>query len=380
MGSEIVIKGNSSYEMLSKMADEVFEPNYLAHKIIECYGQQKANSQAVAWGNVFSNISVQVINKDTKEKLGDRINKSDRLKRQFIEEISKLMDKGVEMDSRNFYCAPHNLGKPDEKLEINFMVGYKKDILHKMGVFIVKMGVVYQGDEYEECQNDKGQPYPLHKCHYIMAVMQAKRDAAQSIINKIQFGYVCYKYKEEQRILMIPKEQISCSLKKTTEGTSYSIKLNALGIYGAIEVILWKKLFNEIIYNDIAYNYEFEKSEQIEQQPKPKESIAEITKRKALEDFKKEKEQKEQKIKEAEQVEVEQTPIESTWLKKHKNFVDSAHGDLDRLRSGALTYENMHVGPDVPTEQDKQAIIAYVNSKIAEAEKGTETNEKEGMF
>lgn len=110
-----------------------------------------------------------------------------------------------------------------------------------------------------------------------------------------------------------------------------------------------------------------------------KESIAEINKRKALEDLKKEKEQKEQKIKEAEQVEVEKT-TESQWLRKHKNFVDSAQGDLDRLRSGASTYENMHVGPDVPTEQDKQAIIAYVNSKIADAEKGTEPNEKEGMF
>ena len=119
-------------------------------------------------------------------------------------------------------------------------------------------------------------------------------------------------------------------------------------------------------------------TEQPEQQKK--ESIAEITKRKALEDLKKEKEQKEQKIKEAEQVEVEEKPTESTWLRKHKNFVDSAQGDLDRLRSGALTYENMHVGPDVPTEQDKQAIIAYVNSKIEEAEKEAETNEKEGMF
>ena len=117
------------------------------------------------------------------------------------------------------------------------------------------------------------------------------------------------------------------------------------------------------------------------EQPKPKESIAEITKRKTLEDFKKEKEQKEQKIKEAEQVEVEEKPTESQWLRRHKNFVDSAQGDLGRLRSMALTYGNMRVGADGPTEQDKQAMIAYVNSKITEAEKKeAEKNEKEGMF
>lgn len=118
------------------------------------------------------------------------------------------------------------------------------------------------------------------------------------------------------------------------------------------------------------------------EQPK-KESIAEITKRKALEDLKKEKEQKEQKIKEAEQVEVEveEKPTESQWLKKNKAYVDGQSNNLDWLRTAILTYQNIKVEEGKFTEKDKEAMIAYVNSKIEEAEKKeAEKNEKEGMF
>ena len=120
--------------------------------------------------------------------------------------------------------------------------------------------------------------------------------------------------------------------------------------------------------------------EKTTEQPKPKESIAEITKRKALDALQKEKEQKEQKIKEAEQVEVEEKTTDSAWLKKNKAYVDGQSNNLDWLRTAILTYQNIKVKEGKFTEKDKEAMIAYVNSKIAEAEKGTETNEKEGMF
>jgi len=112
-----------------------------------------------------------------------------------------------------------------------------------------------------------------------------------------------------------------------------------------------------------------------------KESIAEIKKRKALEDIKKEKEQKEQKIKEAEQVEVEEKPTEGQWLKKNKAYVDGQSNNLDWLRTAILTYQNIKIEEGKFTDKDKEAMIAYVNSKITEAEKKeAEKNEKEGMF
>ena len=120
--------------------------------------------------------------------------------------------------------------------------------------------------------------------------------------------------------------------------------------------------------------------EKTTEQPKPKESIAEITKRKALDALQKEKEQKEQKIKEAEQVKKKKKTTDSAWLKKNKAYVDGQSNNLDWLRTAILTYQNIKVEEGKFTEKDKEAMIAYVNSKIAEAEKGAEPNEKEGMF
>ena len=84
--------------------------------------------------------------------------------------------------------------------------------------------------------------------------------------------------------------------------------------------------------------------EKTTEQPKPKESIAEITKRKALDALQKEKEQK---IKEAEQVDnqadtVEQPqpaqtetvadkPVKESWLSKHCKHIDAHANDLSYL-------------------------------------------------
>jgi len=332
MSNEIMVQ-DENFNKLSNIANTMFEENYLLNKIIECYGETKAKGQIIAWGNVFSNIDCQIINKDTKQTLGDAINKSNRLKRQLIEEISKLIEKGVEMDSRNFYCAPHDIGKPNEKLEINFMVGYKKDILHKMGVYIVNMGVVYDGDDYCIKQNDKGQQYPYHCCKNIMKVIATTKFNISDLIKQIKFGYVCYKYKEEQRILTIPKEQIKISLEKTANDKNFSIKLNALGVYGAIEVILWKKLFNEVIYNDVAYDYEFEKNvrsnvnnEQLAQERFKAKAMAKYSQNKAENDEKKSTNDTEDKtMQEAEKVD------SKTKYETLKDLIISAKNDQTRL-------------------------------------------------
>ena len=135
------------------------------------------------------------------------------------------------------------------------------------------------------------------------------------------------------------------------------------------------------------------------EQPK-KESIAEITKRKALEDFKKEKEQKEQKIKEAEQVDgqvdateqpqpaqtetVADKPVEETWLSKHCKHIDAHVNDESYLYKLLEKYEALPTKSERYSEDDRKKVIdkvqTLIKAKQTSAAKQASAKEKEGMF
>ena len=140
--------------------------------------------------------------------------------------------------------------------------------------------------------------------------------------------------------------------------------------------------------------------EKTTEQPKPKESIAEITKRKALEDLKKEKEQKEQKIKEAEQVAdqadateqqqpaqaetVADKPVEESWLSKHCKHIDAHANDESYLYKLLEKYEALPAKSERYSEDDRKKVIDKLRTELIIAhereDKKAKTNEKEGMF
>ena len=131
--------------------------------------------------------------------------------------------------------------------------------------------------------------------------------------------------------------------------------------------------------------------EKTTEQPKPKESIAEITKRKALDALQKEKEQK---IKEAEQVDnqadtVEQPqpaqtetvadkPVKESWLSKHCKHIDAHANDLSYLYKLLEKYEALPAKSERYSEDDRKKVIDKVQALIKA--KQASANEKEGMF
>ena len=308
-----------------------------------------------------------------------------------------MLTAGTKIDSRYLYVALYGLQGDNPSVQLGLQYQQEIDILHDAGYMFGQPVLVPAGqeDKVRSVFNENGEEtlkYEGHRCTLSSESTLGKSDEYWKTLKQIAYAFINYQFYDAHGLLHvgkyeIPLDALECSVNRTKQqndnavkkGKSKSAKVMFSGLFRIVESACYHRLYNYLILRDNDME-EYEIGQSFEkEQPKPKESISEITKRKALEDFKKEKEQKEQRIKEAEQVEVEKT-AECVWLKKNKAYVDGQSNNLDWLRTAILTYQNIKVEEGKFTDKDKDAMIAYVNSKIAEAEKGTETNEKEGMF
>jgi len=208
----------------------------------------------------------------------------------------------------------------------------------------------------------------------------------------------------QSRVMFVPKSDIDLMKKSSKFGTLWNnwpmemVKKSTIKRHLKIEALPDVQL---AIDKEEAMAAALDNVKDAERAEMPKkESIAEITKRKALEDLKKEKEQKEQKIKEAEQVDnqddateqqqseqaeaVADKPVEESWLSKHCKCIDAHANELDFLEKLLERYNALPAKSERYSEDDRKKAIDKVQALIKARQTGTAkqaiAKEKEGMF